>query len=289
MILKDGRIVVERYFNDHNQNANWRWFSAVKSLTATAIGVAQEEGFLNINNKTSDYLGNNWSLLTQAQEDLITVKEHLKMTTGLINTPQNFIAWACTQPLCMQYNVDAGTKWQYHQGSFTQLQNMLTTSTNLNYQDYIKSRILDKIGITGSWETILGANIFSSNTRGMSRFGLLMLNKGTWNDTIIVSENFYNEMTTASQNINESYGYLWWLNGKNSFMVPSNQVVFNGALIPNAPSDMIAALGGGDQKIYVVPSQNLVVVRSGNAAGAEELANSSFDNELWEKISAVIN
>ena len=289
MILKDGKIVSERYFNGHNANATWAWFSAVKSLTATAVGVAQEEGFLDIDNKTSDYLGNNWSSLTAQQQDLITVKHHLSMTTGLQNTPANFIAWTCTIPLCMQYNAAAGTKWQYHQGAFTQLQNMLSQSTDMNFKAYIKTRISDEIGITGTWDDLLGANIFLSNTRGMARFGLLMLNKGTWNENIIVSESYYNEMTNTSQNLNKSYGYLWWLNGKESFMTPGVQNINDGYLIPNAPADMIAALGAQDQKIYVVPSQNLVIVRSGLAAGPEELANSGFDNVLWEKINLVIN
>lgn len=289
MILKNGRIVSERYFNGHNANANWAWFSAVKSLTAAAVGVAQEESFIDINNKTSDYLGNSWSSLTPQQQDLITVKHHLEMTTGLQNTPANFIAWTCTTPLCMQYNADASTKWQYHQGAFTQLQNILSQSTGMNFKTYIKTRISDQIGITGSWNELLGANIFSSNTRGMARFGLLMLNKGTWGENTIVSESYYAEMTNTSQNLNKSYGYLWWLNGKDNFMTPGIQTINDGYLIPNAPSDMIAALGAQDQKIYVVPSQNLVVVRSGNAAGLEELASSSFDNVLWEKINAVIN
>lgn len=289
IILKHGRIVIERYFNGHNQNANWAWFSAVKSLTATAIGVAQDENLININNKTSDYLGNNWSSLTQSQQDLITVKHHLQMTTGLQNTPQNILAWTCFGPLCMLYDADAGTKWQYHQGAFTQLQRMLSQNTGVNFREYIRTKILNNIGASGSWNQLLGVNIFSSNTRSMARFGLLMLNKGKWDDNTIVSESYYNEMINASQNLNKSYGYLWWLNGKESFMSTSDQTVFDGSLIPNAPNDMIAALGAQDQKIYVVPSLDLVIVRTGEAAGVEELANSSFDNELWLKINAVIN
>ena len=49
-------------------------YSAAKSLTATFVGIAQEEGHLDINNKTSDYLGANWSQLTTEQQDMITVK-----------------------------------------------------------------------------------------------------------------------------------------------------------------------------------------------------------------------
>ena len=96
-------------------------------------------------------------------------------------------------------------------------------------------------------------------------------------------------MTTPSQTLNRSYGYLWWLNGQPSYQLPGpQQTVFPGPLIPAAPADLIAALGKNDQKIYVVPSLGLVVVRQGNSAGASRLAASSFDNELWTRIMAVV-
>ncbi len=71
-------------------------------------------------------------------------------------------------------------------------------------------------------------------------------------------------------------------------MLPTLQNVFAGNLVPNAPSDMFCALGKNDQKVYVVPSQKLVVIRMGESAGNIQLALSSFDNELWGKIRAVI-
>ena len=100
----------------------------------------------------------------------------------------------------------------------------------------------------------------------MARFGLLLLNKGVWNQNNILNDStYFKEMTATSQNINKSYGYLTWLNGKGSFMLPQSQFVFTGNIIPNAPADLYAALGKNDQKIYVVPSQNLVVIRMGDA------------------------
>jgi CubicO group peptidase (beta-lactamase class C family) len=188
----------------------------------------------------------------------------------------------------MQYDADAGTQWNYHQGAFTQLQRMLSLNTGMTFKEYIKTTILDEIGVSGSWNSFLSANIFSSNTRGMARFGLLSLNKGAWDETEIVSESYFNEMTTTSQNLNKSYGYLWWLNGKESFLTPDSPDLFQGELVPNAPDDAFAALGANDQKIYVVPSLNMVVIRSGESAGNSQLTSSSFDNELWGKINQVI-
>ena len=85
------------------------------------------------------------------------------------------------------------------------------------------------------------------------------------------------------------YGYLWWLNGKSSYHLPQTQIEFNGTLIPNAPADMYAALGKNDQKIYIVPSKKLVIIRMGDAGDGENFALSNFDNDLWEKLNALIN
>ena len=93
----------------------------------------------------------------------------------------------------------------------------------------------------------------------------------------------------TSQNLNLNYGFLTWLNGKSSHMLPTVQNVFSGPLIPNAPADLFAALGKIDQKVYVVPSLNLVVLRMGNSAGGVTESLSDFDNELWGKLKEIIH
>jgi CubicO group peptidase (beta-lactamase class C family) len=123
----------------------------------------------------------------------------------------------------------------------------------------------------------------------MARFGLLMLNKGKWDQTpVLTDSNYFNAQVNSSQTINPSYGYLTWLNGKSNFMAPIFQTVFPGMLVSNAPADMYCALGKNDQKVYVVPSQKLVVIRMGDSAGLPALAMSSFDNELWGRLKQVI-
>ena len=89
----------------------------------------------------------------------------------------------------------------------------------------------------------------------MARFGLMALNKGKWNGTQIVNETYFNQATSTSQNINLSYGYLWWINGEDNYHLPQSQTQFPGSIIPTAPNDMFMALGKNDQKIYVVPSK----------------------------------
>ncbi|NNK72776.1 MAG: serine hydrolase, partial [Flavobacteriaceae bacterium] len=111
-----------------------------------------------------------------------------------------------------------------------------------------------------------------------------------WDGESILSDSGYlNNMQSSSQNLNEAYGYLWWLNGKNSYRLPGTTNFFTGKLIPNAPDDLFAGLGFSDQKLYIIPSLDMVVVRLGNAADTSEAGPSGFDNTLWEKLNAVFN
>jgi CubicO group peptidase (beta-lactamase class C family) len=278
IILKDGRIVIERYFNDHTQTSNWYWASAGKTLTAFTVGIAQQNNLLDINDKTSDYLGLEWTSLHAEKENLITISNQLSMTSGM-----NDFQFDCVTPDCLNYVADAGTRWAYHNGPYTLLQSVVASASSMEWSAYFNQELRDKIGMDGFWVPTNGSNnVFFSTARSMARFGLLNLSNGIWDDTSILNDAAYlNGMKNTSQDLNQSYGYLWWLNGKSSYRAPASQTEFDGELIPNAPSDMYAGLGKNDQKLYIVPSEGLVIIRLGETAGEEQLGPSSFDNELW--------
>ncbi|MFY8010267.1 MAG: serine hydrolase domain-containing protein [Flavobacterium sp.] len=282
IILVNGRIVMENYFNGHSATTPWYWASAGKTLTATVTGIAQEEGLININNKVSDYLGTGWTSASLAKENLITCKNLLCMTSGLNDALGDDVS-----PANLQYVADAGTRWAYH-NVYVKLQDVVAQASGQTWTNYFNTKLRDRIGMTGgAWINSDGLSVYWSTTRNMARFGLLSLNQGKWDGNTIVSSAYFNQATTTSQNLNQAYGYLWWLNGKSTYRLPGLQLQFNGTLIPNAPSDMYAALGKNDQKIYVVPSMKMVIIRMGEVANPENptFALSGFDNELWDKIN----
>lgn len=283
MILYRGRIVLETYMNGHNENLPWYWASAGKTLTTATIGIAQNENLLSINDKVSVYLGTNWTSLNLEKENLISNRNLLAMTSGLDDELGNDVS---AQNLV--YKADAGSRWAYH-NVYKKLQDVITAAANEPFTDYFNTKLKNRIGMTGAWIVLNDFNVYWSNTRSMARFGLLMLSSGKWKDDQIISEAFLSEATQSSQNINPSYGYLWWINGKTSYRLPQSQFEFQGEIIPNAPDDMYCALGRDDQKIYVVPSRDLVIVRMGNAADDQNFALSNFDNDLWEKINLLID
>jgi CubicO group peptidase (beta-lactamase class C family) len=122
----------------------------------------------------------------------------------------------------------------------------------------------------------------------MARFGLMISANGSWNrEPIITDKNFLHSMINTSQNLNESYGYLWWLNGKNTFMVPGLQTRFPGSVIPNAPADMYCGLGKDGQYVCVIPSKNLVLVRMGSSPD-QALVPFMFLNDIWGVLTNII-
>ena len=283
IILHNGKIVVENYFGTHDITSPWYWASAGKTLTTAVTGIAEQEGLLNINNKVSDYLGTNWTSAPIAKENLITCKNLLSMNSGLDDTLGDDVS-----PANLQYISDAGTRWAYH-NVYVKMQDVVAAASNQTWNNYFNSKLRDKLGMTGTWIQTGGLSVYWSNTRTMARFGLMIYAKGKWNSTQILNENYLTAATNTSQNINQAYGYLWWLNGKSNYHLPQSQVQFNGSLIPNAPNDMFAALGKNDQKIYVVPSKKLVIIRMGDTADQVSFGLSDFDNVLWEKINELIN
>lgn len=281
IILKDGKIVLEKYFGTYTADSLWPWFSAGKSLRAVLIGIAQEEGLLNINDKTSDYLGMGWTSLAAEKEDLITIWHQLTMTTGL-----NELLFDCTLPACLLYKADAGTRWAYHNSPYNLLKEVLENATGQGINLYTNQKVKNKIGMgSGIWIPVDNNTFFLSKARDMARFGLLIQNNGIWeSETVLGDMDYFNQMLNSSQELNPSYGYLWWLNGKTSYIAPDNPSSLPGPISPDAPSDVILAAGSQGQFISISPSLGLIMIRQGKSA-SEDKASIDLHNEIWKKIN----
>ncbi|MCB0648070.1 MAG: serine hydrolase [Saprospiraceae bacterium] len=284
MILVNGRIVFEEYYDGHTATTPWQWNSAGKTLVSSITGIAEEDGLLKINEKVSDYLGKKWTSAPEAKEDLINIRHLLTMTSGIDDEESQL-----TIPSKLLYKADAGTRWAYH-NIFQKLMDVVANASNKTFDDYFNEKLASQIGMDGFWRHGLIFRIYHSSARSMARFGILIQNDGKWMDKKIVPKDFLDDARNPSQDINASYGYFWWLNGKSHFMLPGTQEVFQSTLIPTAPSDMYAAMGAEDQRLYIVPSKKMIVIRMGDAAFPlkPSFAVSGFDGELWSKIMPVI-
>jgi len=282
LVLKDGKLVVEKYYGTFTRDSAWYWASAGKSLTSFLVGIAQQEGFLSITDTTSSIIGPGWTSCAAIQEDRITVRDQLCMTSGLDDAVPDK---DCTDPACLQYLADAGTRWAYHNAPYTLLDTVIESATGQTLNSYLQQKVKSPTGMTGAFFKLGYNNVFFSTARSMARYGLLILNNGNWNGNQVMSDTaYFNQMVNTSQSLNLSYGYLWWLNGKTSFMLPSSQFVFPGSLSPSAPADMFAALGKNGQMLNIVPSQNLIWLRMGNEPNAGFVPN-FFNDTIWQYLN----
>ena len=136
IVLKDGKILIEEYFHGFNADSLWYWASAAKTLTAFAVGMAQEQGFLSIEDSSNMYLGDGWTALTPEQEGSITIRHQLTMTTGLDDgVSENH----CTLDTCLVYLADPGTRWAYHNGPYTLLDEVIRNATEQTLNGYLQT------------------------------------------------------------------------------------------------------------------------------------------------------
>lgn len=286
IVLKDGRIAIERYFGSFARDSAWYWASAGKTLTAVLVGIAQEGGLLTLADTTSRWLGRGWTSCPPEKEDGITIRHQLTMTTGLDDDVADPY---CTEPHCLRYRADAGTRWAYHNGPYTLLDTVIRIATGTTLNQFFFTRVAAPTGMTGIFLKSGYNTVFFSTARSMARFGLLILNRGRWDTTAVLRDStYFHHMTHTSQSINQAYGYLWWLNGTSSYMIPQTQFVFPGSMTPSAPPDMIAALGKNGQFVNVVPSLGLVFVRMGDSPD-NLLVPFLLNEEIWQRLNAVLS
>lgn len=262
-----GHLVLERYVGEATATSVQDIASCQKSVTSTLVGLSVAEGELELDQPVSDLLSAGWSRAAPAAEGRITVRHLLTMTSGL-------------HPRRLTRVAEPGTTFDYNTPAYQKLRLVLEAATGTGIDALSRERLFDPVGMSSLavWEPRPDLPEFRDATgelawglklpaRDMARFGLLALRKGTWGAEELVSAAWFDEAWTSSP-AQVDYGYLWWLLGRRR------------GTRSRVPEDWVAALGAGDQKIYVVPSLDLVVTRQGTAAKEATDARSTFDGDL---------
>jgi CubicO group peptidase (beta-lactamase class C family) len=271
IILHKGKIVAEEYFRGTTIDSIHTIESASKSMTAFLFGILEDEYGLDINQTVSSFLGDGWSNAPIEKEQLITVKQLMTMTSGL-DYENSYIA-------------DPDTEWYYSNEAYEVLLRLFEPITGKNYVDFSRERLFSKIGMNS---VVWRNHMVECTARDMARFGLLVLAEGKWNDEQVMKDSVYfHEMLTTSQDLQPPYGYLWWLNGKDFYVEEDS--VYQGPLFSLMPSDAVIAAGRHEQRIEVIPSLDIVVVRQGDATFTPERGDESFGNGVWQRLMRAIS
>lgn len=271
LIALDDKIIAEKYAPGYSTETLFLGWSMAKSVTGALIGLLVKEGKLDISKPAPIPA---WIAAQDKRKEITT--EHLLQQTSGLNYVENYSSYSSATNMlfykgnmaayvaALPLKVQPGLLFYYSSGNSNLLSQIIRqTVGNASYHAFPYTHLFHKIGMhhtllePDASGTFVGSSYIHASARDYARFGLLYLNKGTWNgDTILPASWVKASVTAPAANKLKNYGYQFWLNGFDDDE-PSKKAY------PEAPADMFMANGYGGQRIYVIPSKRLVMVRLG--------------------------
>ena len=279
ILLIDGKIVIEKYFDNFSKKSSHEWGDAGAPLIAYLMGVAENKNLLSLEDEVLPYI-NQKKIKFQAEDYLKTlkIKHLLSMTSGIkkVNDREK-------ETYLME--AEAGKEWIYHKENLELAIHVLEQASGQSINRFLFDHLRAEIGLSGSFVKRGSSTVYTGSSRAMARFGLLLFHQGKWkNKNSALGESYLQKMLSPSQTLNPSYGFFSWLSNEEGYKSPINSNLNQGYFNPNAPQDLIAGFGANGQMINIAPSKKIVW-----ACFTEDLKNQpynfSLNNEIWDKIN----
>lgn len=282
IVIRHGKVAGEWYWNGGQPDAPIPVWSVTKSISSTLVGIAQDDGDLKIDEKASDYIPE-WK---GTPSEPVTIRNILSNDSGRQWDFETDFVKLTASPDRTKFAVDLrqqkppGTRWAYSNAAIQTLQEILVRATGEEPAAFAEQKLFEPLGMdhtkmttdrSGNTQMYMG---LETTCRDAARFGYLFLHQGSWKGEQIVSRRYVREATRPSQDIFNSYGYLWWLNVKSPLESP--QVVIdqrptgeaNKQNMFGVSTRAFAAIGMFGQVIQVDPATDTVVVRLGESGGS---------------------
>jgi CubicO group peptidase (beta-lactamase class C family) len=220
VIIKNGKIIGEKYAADYDLNSHGTSWSMAKSYYAALIGISIEKGEIN---SLDDPVGNYLEYYNDERSS-ITIRDLLDMSSGL-EFPEHEHERMFFQSDHLNYskNVgvekEAGIKFEYNNANSMIIGDILFSATGIKADKLLSERILDPIGATDYklWkdeaENVLTYCCVDMSARNYSRFGLLFARNGNWKGKQIIPESFVNETFQVVWDITPQ----WWTEAKRGY------------------------------------------------------------------------
>jgi CubicO group peptidase (beta-lactamase class C family) len=263
VVVRHGKIVAEWYADGASSDSWAASWSMAKSFTSALVGIAIDEGKIPGVDEPMTTWYPEWK---GTPKEKITLRDVLQMSSGLewneSYDPQSLgtseiIEMVVGQPDELKYaagrpaEVDPGTRWSYSSGDAMLLSGVIQKATGMRADEYAKAKLFDRIDIEQvDWwrdgaDHTLTYCCLDASSRGFARLGLLYLHHGDWGGEQVVPEQWVDDSLEAAPASEGRYGYQWWLD------------------VDVDPDTSFAAIGHDGQWIYVLPDEDLVVVRNG--------------------------
>lgn len=264
LILRNNKLVYENYFHGYTDDVPHNVFSAGKSITSILIGIALDKGFIDsVETPVVKMLPEYTEFKNpDPRKDDITVEDLLNMNSGLdcddwyqhtedkMQKAPDWVKFTFDLPVVY----DPGSHGSYCTGCAVVLGRVIENQSGLSLQEFAAQYLFEPLNITTyQWHIMpdgnaSGGGLFFIRPRDMAKIGLLMLNGGQLNGQEIVSEDWVQQSSMKKIKLPgpfDGYGYLWW-----------KQAFRDGI-------ETYFADGNGGQQIFIIPSEQLVLVFTG--------------------------
>jgi len=292
VIVYNDKLIAERYAPGFNKEMPLLGWSMSKSITNSLVGILVKEGKLDVMQTAPvpEWQKDN------DQRGQITIDQLLRMSSGLkfeeVYAPlydathmlygsYNFAVYAAGKPL----ETEPDGKWYYSSGTANIIARIVRQTAEKEYKYYysfLYDQLFDKIGMYSavmepdSSGTFVGSSYTFATPRDWARFGLLFLQDGLWQGERILPEGWVKYSTTPTPGATRGeYGAHFWLNAGTKGEPTDRRW-------PRAPRDAYAALGFQEQKVIVIPSRKLVLVRFGATSDREAWDTDEFIKNVLE-------
>lgn len=272
LVSKNGKLVVEEYFNGYKSGDSQATGSVVKSIISLLLGEALDKYNISVNDRIIKYLPEYKPLLTGRKKKL-TIKDVATMSSGLewyynydLQDPENIWNRMRRSPDPVEFHLShplvfkPGKVFNYSTGDTTVLAKLIEKISGKSFPEFLKQSSLNDLCLKNTyWD--LNNNVvacLSMRPRDMAKIGQLVHNDGVWNGKQIVSKEWIRESTKRHINTHTSwntgkswdgYGYQWW---HKTFRVNNREF------------KAVAAHGYGGRKIIIIKELDLVIVVTTN-------------------------
>jgi len=291
IVIKDGKLLIEEYFNGETRDSLHDPRSAGKSFSSTVTGIAINEGYLKNEDQALKefYSVNSYDNFSSSKEN-VSIKDLLTMSSVFDgndddgNSPGNeenmyptsdWVKFVLDLPVSLTRQKD---EWHYFTAGVVLLGDILNKTVPGGLEKYADQKLFKPLGITNYKWQYTPQNVPNTaggirmNALDFAKYGQLYKNIGKWKGRQLIPEVWVTKTFTKYKSIpgrkDEFYGYLFW----------NKTYIVNGK-----PYETFYCAGNGGNKIYIFPDQPLVIVITATAYGAP-FAHSQEDKMMTDYI-----
>ena len=273
LVIRNGYLLFERYGPHSSVHHLWRIYSATKSVTAMAFGLALADGFVShVNDSVLDYFPDRTIQNPDPRKSNMTFWHLLTMSSGLersdfgLGAFSDWVQYLLDSPMTQE----PGEFWNYNGGCSHLLSGVISETMGISMETLVLHRLFTPMGISRyDWGAdpqgvSTGMAGLSLTLRDLAKLGYLYLNNGTWDTSELIPADWVTECTYPHFMFpyGEGYGYQWWID------IPVNGYSMRGA---------------GGMRVFVLPDQDLILAFGAAPYGSEEYY-AFFDDYIFPAI-----